>query len=132
SDTVQISSLVPADGDLTLNGQVSLALSDLNVGALSLHDHLTFITYSGDRLGSGFFRVPGFDYDLTDYTGVDATAAYFMLNGTTPVAIDYNYGGGRQVALVVVPEPNSAALLAGGLACLLGLQRLRRGARRVS
>ncbi|MEQ1859283.1 MAG: autotransporter-associated beta strand repeat-containing protein [Chthoniobacteraceae bacterium] len=130
ADVVRISAATAADGDLTLSGAVSLVVSDAAPGALSLHDHLTFMTYSGDRLGSGFFRVPGFDFDLTDYTGNDATAAYFTLNGT-PFAVDYNYNdaayaGVTSVALVVVPEPNSIAALCAGLGGLLGLQRFRR------
>lgn len=132
-DLTRISAPIPTDGDLTLSGAVTLAITDTQPAAmLALHDHLTFMTYSGDRLGSGFFRVPGFDYDLTDYTGNDATAAYFLLNGTTPVAIDYNFTdnsnfpGVTAVALVVVPEPNAALALIGGGALLLGLRRQRR------
>ncbi len=34
--------------------------------------------------------------------------------------------GGRDVALLVVPEPNAMAMLAGGLGLALGLQRFRR------
>jgi autotransporter-associated beta strand protein len=137
ADVVRASNVVPANGDFTLNGAVTLAITDLNAGTVALHDHIVFATYTGDRLGSGFFRVPGFNYDLTDYTGNDATAASFLLGGT-PFAIDYNYvdntnyPGVSAVALVAVPEPNSMAALVAGLGGLLGLQRLRRTGRRAS
>ncbi|MEQ1859482.1 MAG: autotransporter-associated beta strand repeat-containing protein [Chthoniobacteraceae bacterium] len=125
SDLLSISNLIPADGDLTLSGPVTLDITDINFGALDLHDAIVFATYSGERLGGGFFRVPGFEFDLLDYTGDDMSASYFFL-GSTPMAIDYNYNDTGTVAFVVVPEPTALAALIGGMGILLGTRRLRR------
>jgi len=127
ADIIAVSNIVPGDGDLTLNGTVTLDITDLDPGTLEPHDAIVFATYTGERLGSGYFRVPGFDYDLLDYTGDDLTATYFFLGGT-PMAIDYDYNNTKSVAFVVVPEPGALTALAAGTALLLGLRRLRRRA----
>jgi len=125
----QQSDLVLITGDFTLSGVVQLSIAASNLGDLAAGARLTFATYTGAR--SGFFRVSGFDYDITDYSG-EANPVTFTVAGEA-FAIDYDYADGNfpgstAIALVHVPEPGPASAFAAGLvlASTLGRRSPRR------
>jgi autotransporter-associated beta strand protein len=101
-------------GSLTLNSSFGVAsLRDLNGGAInwgSIGDG-TYTLIQGGNLGSGFFSAS----NITNFGDANA----------------YNIGGGRSayfdngsLALVVIPEPGTLALMGiTGLALLAGLRR---------
>lgn len=120
--TLQIDSNLPfADvasvGDLTLaiGAAPNLLLTDLGGTELALGTTLSIISYSG-TWNNGLFAVNG--APIADDIGSFAL-------GLNKFTIDYNYTGNgfTEVALVVVPEPGSAALALAAFAGLLGLRR---------
>jgi autotransporter-associated beta strand protein len=105
---------------LTLSGALNLALGNTTV--LSITDLapmalgngvFPFITYSS--YNTGLFTVGG---------NVIPDDGTFTV-GVNTFALDYNYNG-NSVALIVVPEPESFAAVAGGFAMLAALRGRRR------
>jgi len=86
----------------------------------------------------------GIPFELLDPAGVRELVPYLddsvilggasfpsITVGTTVFAVSYHatassFTGGNDIALLAVPEPNSAAVLIAGLGSLVGLQRFRR------
>ncbi|MCG3147532.1 MAG: hypothetical protein PCFJNLEI_00972 [Verrucomicrobiae bacterium] len=129
-------------GDATITGDLSPGLS---LGTLVFSNNLTLTGSYQAEFGDGGndqlvvvgdLTLSGATLDLTAVGGVTGEAyviaSYGDLFGTFSVTngmpvgymVDYNYNGANQIAIVVVPEPSSIALVVGGL-LLLGLLRRR-------
>jgi autotransporter-associated beta strand protein len=64
-------------------------------------------------------------YILANYTGLVGTQ-FASVTAPTGYTINYGYNGGTQIALQIVPEPGSTAMILFGLGMLVGFQRVRR------
>lgn len=113
----QSADFVNISGDFTLaiGTAPSLFVTDLNSVELPLGTTLPIASYTG-IWNNGLFTVNGVPI-------VDDIGSFAL--GLNKFAIDYNFQG-NTVALVVVPEPSTAALAFGAFAGILGLRRRRR------
>jgi len=133
-------------GDATITGDLSPGLS---LGTLVFSNNLTLAgSYQADfgdggndqLIVVGALTLSGATLDLTAVGGVTGEAyviaSYGDLFGTFSVTngmpvgytVDYNYNGASQIAIVVVPEPGTMALVVCGLVAswLMCRQRSRR------
>jgi autotransporter-associated beta strand protein len=106
---------VNVTGDLNIATGAALTLADLGANAaLPLETVLTIIDYSGTWNGG-----------LFTYSANELADGEEFAFGANSFQIDYDYLGGTEVALLVVPEPSAALSLLCG-AGLLALFRRRR------
>lgn len=114
-------------GNLSLNGTVTLTLTNLSVGSFALNTKFTLINYNGSW-NNGLF---------TFNSSLLADDSTFSFNGQT-WQIDYNATSGGSnfsseflssssfVNLTVVPEPTTWALLVGALGVSAIIRRRRK------
>ena len=108
------------DGNLDLNGTVTLSLTDLGTNSLlALGTKFTMISYFGSWTSGDIFAGYADDSEFTLF-GNDWRINY---DDTSAGAVN---GGAftNAVTLTVIPEPN-AAVLVGGLGLLALLRRRR-------
>jgi autotransporter-associated beta strand protein len=125
---------------LTLGTGVSANItgSDIAVtvsGAVNVNDVFTIILNNGGSAVSGMFAnatpvagepgIYGFTSNGQSYEINYAYSGPTTGSGFTQASFQADQGG-TEVALLVVPEPNSWAMLLGSLGLALGLQRFRR------
>jgi hypothetical protein len=104
------------DGDLSLSGDAVLALQNVGLDvALNPGTSFTFIDYSGL-------------WERKTFVGLADDSVFSF--GANQIQISYNGVSGIDTAITltaIVPEPNSAVMLLGGLGLLrLGKRRTRK------
>jgi autotransporter-associated beta strand protein len=111
-DSVSTADLLTVNGTLTLNNHPVLQGFDLGSSLLAEGTHYPIACASGGIRGTGTFAT----LDGGDILQIGGN--YF--------SIDYTYGGGNYISLMVVPEPQTWAMMIGGLGMLGFWQRASR------
>ncbi len=124
-DTVSVAAAGSLAGAVSLNGDLKLTITN-GVGFQG-NDLLFIILNDGaDSVNGTFATINGAAYAPTSFfVGLQEFQISFGADFATN-----SFSGGNDVALLVIPEPNALSLLACSLGFALGLQRLRRPARR--
>jgi autotransporter-associated beta strand protein len=135
-DQVQVASnsgviLTNVNLDLSLANSfnpTTLTLATYNTGNNQLnHDgSLLFIVKGSTSSVSGtFLNAGGADTNLAGFGTYNLGGQIFAISYQAD-AVGGSFTGGKDIALMAIPEPNSLAMLAGSLGLALGLQRFRR------
>src|SRR5262249_24744178 len=112
--------LLVVNGGLSLNGSVTLNLSQIAGGTL-VSGKLTLINYSGTWNGVGFANYA--DGRVFTLGANQWQINYNDTTGGSNFAADQT--GSKYVTLTVVPEPGAWMSLLGGCGVLVGLRRRR-------
>lgn len=106
-----------ATGTVSLTSNTNLALT-LGFTPTPFVDNFTIL----DNIGAGLIGGPG----LFVVGGTPLNDGDLFILGGSEFRIQYDGGTGNDVVLETVPEPGAVAMLLGGFAVLLGVQRRRK------
>ena len=132
-------------GTLTFSTTLDISPAVAAAASAALRFDLDTLIASDSVINTGTLAIGSSVLELDDFAftnlGGLANGTYTLFNGITPITGTLganlvgtlsSYGitlgladGGNDLVLTVVPEPGSVALIAGGLACLLGRRRRR-------
>jgi len=125
TDTNDVSDRVTVTGSISLAGDLDISLLGATGYSLAQGDELYLIVNNGSSAISGTFdTVNGLGSGIAQDSVFSVGSTVFQISYTASATGGAFDGGGNSVALLVVPEPNSLALLAG--AGVLSLLRRRR------
>lgn len=121
-----VSDHVTVNGVLTLNG-ADLQLTLLTTTGYAIaHDDVLFLIINGGRsaVNGEFASLNGREATLSEgavfWVGLQAYEITY-----TASFLDNSFSGGNDVAIMVVPELNSCAMMVGGLAVMVGIRQRR-------
>ncbi|MGC3988509.1 MAG: autotransporter-associated beta strand repeat-containing protein [Chthoniobacteraceae bacterium] len=125
TDTNDVSDRVTVTGSISLAGDLEITLLSATGYTLAQGDELYLIVNNGSSAVSGTFdTVNGVGSGIAQDSIFGVGSTFFQISYTASTTGGAFDGGGTSVALLVVPEPSSLALLAG--AGTLALFRRRR------
>jgi len=110
---------------VSLSGNLTLTLSDAFLAETSTGSSSESIILVDNTSAVGISHA----FDTISYittSGTYAVTGDTFTVGSTQYRISYTGGDGNDLALTVVPEPGTWAMLVGGVGMLLGAQRMRR------
>jgi hypothetical protein len=92
-------------------------------------DKFFLVIGAGNVIGT-FANATGTNAGLTGYNTITIGGQEFAVSYSADYGtLDFTAGSGHDIALLAIPEPNTAISLLGGFGVLLGLQRFRRQTR---